>query len=95
MADAQAATGTDEMAALVTGSGRETVRDDAPPRADAMDATTSAGYHNCPENTALTGPVADHRPPGGVAERLKAPVLKTGEGLCLSVGSNPTPTASL
>ena len=34
-------------------------------------------------------------PAGGVAERLKAPVLKTGEGLCLSVGSNPTPTASL
>tara|TARA_Y100000589_G_scaffold152583_1_gene145378 strand:- start:422 stop:601 length:180 start_codon:yes stop_codon:yes gene_type:complete len=32
--------------------------------------------------------------PGGVAERLKAPVLKTGNGVSSFVGSNPTPTAS-
>ena len=31
---------------------------------------------------------------GGVAERLKAPVLKTGNGVSSFVGSNPTPTAS-
>ena len=30
--------------------------------------------------------------PGGVAERLNAPVLKTG-GLIAHVGSNPTPSA--
>ncbi len=30
---------------------------------------------------------------GGMAERLKAPVLKTGNGLASFVGSNPTPTA--
>ncbi len=30
--------------------------------------------------------------PGGVAERLNAPVLKTGRGLVPLVGSNPTPT---
>ena len=30
---------------------------------------------------------------GGVAEWLKAPVLKTGKGLVPFVGSNPTPTA--
>ena len=29
---------------------------------------------------------------GGVAEWLKAPVLKTGRGLVSLVGSNPTPT---
>ncbi len=32
---------------------------------------------------------------GGVAEWLKAPVLKTGRGLVSLVGSNPTPTVSL
>lgn len=31
---------------------------------------------------------------GGVAERLIAPVLKTGEVSNTSVGSNPTPTAN-
>ena len=31
--------------------------------------------------------------PGGVAERLKAPVLKTGNGVSSFVGSNPTSTA--
>ena len=35
----------------------------------------------------------DH--PGGVAEWLKAPVLKTGRGLVSLVGSNPTPTVGL
>lgn len=34
-------------------------------------------------------------PQGGVAERFKAPVLKTGEVSKTSVGSNPTPTANL
>lgn len=34
------------------------------------------------------------RPLGGVAERLKAPVLKTGKGLVPFVGSNPTPTVA-
>jgi hypothetical protein len=29
---------------------------------------------------------------GGVAERLKAPVLKTGRGLVSLAGSNPAPT---
>ena len=33
-------------------------------------------------------------PPGGVAERLKAPVLKTGKGLVLFAGSNPAPTVA-
>ena len=33
--------------------------------------------------------------PGGVAERLNAPVLKTGRGLVPLVGSNPTPTVVL
>ena len=32
--------------------------------------------------------------PGGVAERLNAPVLKTGRGLCSLAGSNPAPTVS-
>ena len=31
---------------------------------------------------------------GRVAEWFKAPVLKTGRGLCSLVGSNPTPSAS-
>lgn len=31
---------------------------------------------------------------GGVAERLIAPVLKTGDVSKTSVGSNPTPTAN-
>ena len=31
--------------------------------------------------------------PGGVAEWLNAPVLKTGVDLVFTVGSNPTPTA--
>ena len=31
---------------------------------------------------------------GWVAERLKAPVLKTGRGFSPLVGSNPTPSAS-
>ena len=31
---------------------------------------------------------------GGVAERLKAPVLKTGSAQGSLVGSNPTPSAS-
>jgi hypothetical protein len=30
---------------------------------------------------------------GGVPERLKGPVLKTGVALVVTVGSNPTPTA--
>src|SRR5262249_39361114 len=33
------------------------------------------------------------RQPGGMAERLIAPVLKTGVGLVPIVGSNPTPSA--
>jgi hypothetical protein len=34
-----------------------------------------------------------HAQPGGVVERLMAPVLKTGRAKAL-VGSNPTPSAS-
>ena len=36
----------------------------------------------------------DNHTCGGVAERLNAPVLKTGRGFVPLVGSNPTPTAS-
>jgi hypothetical protein len=32
---------------------------------------------------------------GGMAERLKAPVLKTGRALKALVGSNPTPSVSV
>ncbi len=38
-------------------------------------------------------PDCDTMKSGGVAEWLKAPVLKTGRGLVSLVGSNPTPTA--
>ncbi len=37
-------------------------------------------------------PLFDTINTGGVAEWLKAPVLKTGRGLVPLVGSNPTPT---
>src|SRR5690349_6371592 len=44
---------------------------------------------------AQLNPAGDRRKPGGwVAERFKAPVLKTGD-VQASVGSNPTPSANL
>src|SRR5690606_31183190 len=45
-----------------------------------------------PECQATRTEIADAIIAGGVAERFKAPVLKTGVGQ-LTVGSNPTPSA--
>ena len=55
-----------------------------------LSALRPAKRHVESQNPALISRV----PHGGVAERLNAPVLKTGIGKPI-VGSNPTPSASL
>ncbi len=52
------------------------------------------GAEQCGEQRTETQPtpVGDTINAGGVAEWLKAPVLKTGRGLVSLAGSNPAPT---